>query len=169
MLFYEYLKKEIFEIVKKLLEEQNLDSDFLKNNSFNIELSQKVNFGDLSSNVALVFSKFFKTSPEKLAEFISIELRDNKYVSKVEVIKPGFINIFFTNSFWQNQLSQFIQLDGSYNYNLKTKSFLMSFKIISMIFCSRFFNSLESLRANLFNIFLATFFKYSPGYKSSDI
>ena len=57
MLFYEYLKKEIFEIVKKLLEEQNLDSD-LKNNSFNIELSQKVNFGDLSSNVALVFQNF---------------------------------------------------------------------------------------------------------------
>ena len=80
----------------------------------------------MSSNVALVFQNF-KTSPEKLAEFISIELRANKYVSKVEVIKPGFINIFFTNSFWQNQLSQFIQLDGSYNYNLKTKSICIEF------------------------------------------
>ncbi len=127
MLFHEYLKKEIFEIVKKLLEERNLDSDFLSNNSFNVELPQKVNFGDLSSNVALVFSKFFKTSPEKLAEFISIELRENKYVSNVEVVKPGFINIFFTNLFWQNQLSQFIKLDGSYDYNLKTRSICVEF------------------------------------------
>ena len=30
MLFQEYLKKEIFEIVKKLLEKMNLESDFLK-------------------------------------------------------------------------------------------------------------------------------------------
>ena len=81
----------------------------------------------MSSNVALVFSKFFKISPEKLAELISIELRKNKYVLKVEVIKPGFINIFFTNLFWQNQLSQFIKLDGSYNYNLKTKSICIEF------------------------------------------
>ena len=61
---------------------KNLGNDFLKKNSFNIELSQKVNFGDLSSNVALVFSKFFKTSPEKLGELISIELRKNQYVLK---------------------------------------------------------------------------------------
>ena len=127
MLFQEYLKKEIFEIVKKLLYEKNLDSDFLKKNSFNIELSQKVNFGDLSSNVALVFSKLFKTSPEKLGELISIELRKNQYVLKVEVKKPGFINIFFTNLFWQNQLSQFIKLDGSYNYNFKPKSICIEF------------------------------------------
>ncbi len=127
MLFQEYLKKEIFEIVKKLLVEKNLGSKFLEKNSFNIELSQKVNFGDLSSNVALVFSKLFKTSPEKLGELISIKLRKNQYVLKVEVIKPGFINIFFTNLFWQNQLSQFIKLDGSYNYNLKPKSICIEF------------------------------------------
>ena len=68
MLFQEYLKKEIFEIVIKLLQKMNLESDFLKKKFFNVELSQKENFGDLSSNVALVFSKFFKISPEKLAE-----------------------------------------------------------------------------------------------------
>ena len=127
MLFQEYLKKEIFEIVKKLLEKMYLEIDVLKKKFFNVELSQKENFGDLSSNVALVFSKFFKISPEKLAELISIELSRNKYVLKVEVIKPGFINIFFTNLFWQNQLSQFIKLDGSYNYNLKKKSICIEF------------------------------------------
>ena len=75
MLFQEYLKKEIFKIVKMLLDEKNLGNDFLNKNSLNVELSQKVDFGDLSSNAALVLSKFFKTSPEKLAELISIELR----------------------------------------------------------------------------------------------
>ncbi len=64
MLFHEYLKKEIFEIVKNLLDKMDLPNDFLNINSLNVELSQKVNFGDLSSNVALVLSKFFKISPE---------------------------------------------------------------------------------------------------------
>ena len=127
MLFHEYLKKEIFKIVKKLLEERNLDSNFLKNNSFNVELSHKAEFGDLSSNVALVFSKVFKTSPQKLAELISIEFKDNIDILKIEVIKPGFINFFFTDSFWQNQLSKFIKLNDSYNYNLKTKSICIEF------------------------------------------
>ena len=40
---------------------------------------------------------------------------------------PGFINFFFTNLFWQNQLSQFIKLDGSYNYNFKPKSICIEF------------------------------------------
>ncbi len=94
MLFHEYLKKEIFEIVKKLLEEKNLDSNFLKNNNFNVELSHKPEFGDLSSNVALVFSKFFKTSPQKLAELILTEFKGNTDLSKIEVVKPGFLNFF---------------------------------------------------------------------------
>ena len=127
MLFDDYLRNEIFDIVTELLDKKNLDSFFLKNNSFNVELSQKADFGDLSSNVALVFSKFFKTSPEKLAELISIKLRKNTQISKVEVKKPGFINIFFTDLFWQNQLSEFIELDGSYNFDLKTKSICVEF------------------------------------------
>ena len=42
MLFQEYLKKEIFEIVKKLLEKTNLESDFLKKKFFNVELSRNL-------------------------------------------------------------------------------------------------------------------------------
>ncbi len=49
MLFHEYLKNEIFEIVKKLLDKKNLESDFLKNNTFNVEISNRIDFGDLSS------------------------------------------------------------------------------------------------------------------------
>ena len=99
MLFHEYLKKEIFKIVKKLLEEKHFDSDFLRSNSFNVELSHKPEFGDLASNVALVFSKVFKTSPQKLAELISTEFKDNIDILKIEVIKPGFINFFFYRLF----------------------------------------------------------------------
>ena len=29
-------------------------------------------------------------------------LKEENQIMKVEVVKPGFINIFFNNSFWQN-------------------------------------------------------------------
>ena len=99
MLFQDYLKLEIFEIVKKLLDQKKIEINDLKNKNFSVEVSQKKEFGDLSSNVALVFSKFFKTKPEILANEILLELKKNSQISKIEVVKPGFINIFFFKFF----------------------------------------------------------------------
>ena len=42
MLFQEYLKKEIFEIVIKLLEKMNLESDFLDKHFFNVEINKSI-------------------------------------------------------------------------------------------------------------------------------
>ena len=58
----------------KNLIEKRIWKWFFKENTFNVELSNRIDFGDLSSNVALVFSKFFKISLQ-LAEFISSELK----------------------------------------------------------------------------------------------
>ena len=75
MLYQEYLKKEILQIVKKLIKKKNLVIDFINEKNFSLEITQKKEFGDLSSNVALVLSSNFKTSPENLANQISIELK----------------------------------------------------------------------------------------------
>ncbi len=127
MLYQEYLKKEILQIVKKLIKKKNLVIDFINEKNFSLEISQKKEFGDLSSNVALVLSSNFKTSPENLANQISIELREKEFISNVEVVKPGFINIFLKNSFWHLQLKNFLNLNGNYEYNVKKKSICVEF------------------------------------------
>ena len=127
MLFQDYLKLEIFEIVKKLLDQKKIEINDLKNKNFSVEVSQKKEFGDLSSNVALVFSKFFKTKPEILANEILLELKKNSQISKIEVVKPGFINIFFLNSFWQSQLSTFIKLQGVFDYKIPKKNICIEY------------------------------------------
>ena len=41
MLFQDYLKLEIFEIVKKLLDQKKIEINDLKNKNFSVEVSQK--------------------------------------------------------------------------------------------------------------------------------
>ena len=60
MLYQEFLKEEILDITKILLNKKKIDPSFLKTIQFNIEVSQKKEFGDLSCNIAMVFCKFFK-------------------------------------------------------------------------------------------------------------
>ena len=43
----------------------------------------------------MVFCKFFKLSPNKLAEEIVYILNSKEYILKIEIANPGFINIFF--------------------------------------------------------------------------
>jgi arginyl-tRNA synthetase len=104
------------------IKNQNIDS-----NDFNVEISNKKEFGDLSSNVALIFCKLFKVSPLDLAEKISNELRKNTNILKIEVLPPGFINFFFKADFWHEQLNYFFNNKDKFNYNINSKSICVEF------------------------------------------
>lgn len=57
--------------------------------------SQKQQFGDLSSNAALILAKHLHQSPRVLAQTIAAEFTDPA-VATIEVAGPGFINFFLT-------------------------------------------------------------------------
>ena len=67
----------------------------MKKIDFSIDISPKKDFGDLSSNIAMIGSKILNCSPIELAEKIIFFLRDENQMEKIEIIKPGFINFFF--------------------------------------------------------------------------
>ena len=56
---------------------------------------QKQQFGDLTSNAALVLSKEFKRNPQEIAQEIAANFT-NPVIEKLEVAGPGFLNIFLT-------------------------------------------------------------------------
>ena len=45
-------------------------------------------------------------------------------MEKIEIIKPGFINFFFKNSFWQDQLKEFLKIKKNLIMILKVKRFV---------------------------------------------
>lgn len=72
----------------------------------NLELSlntdpSKQQFGDLSTNAALILSKHLKINPQVLAQDIKNILK-HEYIEKLEIAGPGFINIFFTQDAFKN-------------------------------------------------------------------
>ena len=96
----------------------------MKKIDFSIDISPKKDFGVLSSNIAMIGSKTLKCSPTELAEKIIFFFKDEKQMEKIEIIKPGFINFFFKNSFWQDQLKEFLKIKKNLIMILKVKRFV---------------------------------------------
>ena len=84
----------------------------------------------ISTNVAMVLSKINKSNPNDLAKKIEVELlKIDKDIEKIEIVKPGFINITFKNTFWNKFIQNVINQKLEYGSNLtaKKKSFFLEF------------------------------------------
>ncbi len=75
--------------------------------NFDVEIPADENHGDLSSNVALLSAKYLKMSPRTIAENIASKLNSKiKFVDKIEVAGPGFINFFLSKDFFSDSLKE---------------------------------------------------------------
>ena len=85
------------------------------NISYTIEIPKDLTKGDLACNIAMASAKQFKMPPIKIAEAIIGEVKpfDNEsIISKIEIAGPGFINMYFSERFYSESLSDIIK-DGS--------------------------------------------------------
>ena len=66
--------------------------------------------GDLTTNIAMLLAKSEKKNPRAVAQEIIGKLKvDPKYVSKVEIAGPGFINFCFTAEFYTAQIGDILK------------------------------------------------------------
>lgn len=92
--FIFYYKNTLKKIFPECLFEINiLNFDYNTNQS-------RLLFGDISSNIALIISKKLKQHPFQIAQLIEEKIKNNEYIEKINIIKPGFINIFFKKSIY---------------------------------------------------------------------
>ncbi len=115
--FYSFTEN-LFNINIKSLE--NLDT------SLNINYS-KQNFGDISSNIALLLAKVLQKNPKNIAQDIVNDFK-NPHIESIKIEGPGFINIFLKldtikelafNIFTQDQ-NYFIGINKSHkNYSVE--------------------------------------------------
>ncbi|MDD4785043.1 MAG: arginine--tRNA ligase [Candidatus Shapirobacteria bacterium] len=89
MKIVEELKKIIIDVGKKL--DLQISESEIK-----IEHPADVNFGDYSTNIAMVLAKLEKKNPRELAELIKNQISDFQFpiIEKVEVAGAGFINFY---------------------------------------------------------------------------
>ncbi len=74
-----------------------------------IEYPREARFGDYSTPVALESAKAVKKAPVEIAGIIKPYIEKIGIVESVEVVKPGFINIFISNAFMCETLKTVIK------------------------------------------------------------
>jgi arginyl-tRNA synthetase len=60
--------------------------------------------GDVASNAAMVLAKAAKKKPREIADVLAAKLKASPGIAKVEVAGPGFLNITFGPSVWQQMV-----------------------------------------------------------------
>ncbi len=126
MFYHDFLKKELFNYINSEYSKKNI-KEVPNLSSFNIEIQSNKKFGDVSTNIAMVFAKAIGLPPRDLALKISKQMDKEKFIDKLEVEGPGFLNIFFKKSFWQDQLKVYLKNCNSFDYNIKKKNICLEF------------------------------------------
>ena len=126
MFYYDLLKKELFDYINSEYSKKNI-KDVPNKSSFNIEIPTNKKFGDVSTNIAMVFAKKMGLSPRDLAFKLSKHMNKENFIEKLEVVGPGFLNIFFKKSFWQDQLKVYFKNVNSFNYKIVKKNICLEF------------------------------------------
>ena len=112
MSFYNTLKKDINAILNKDILKKVYKKEVL--NMFQVSEPPKDKFGDVSTNAALVLSKFLKTSPKSFADLLIKELKKIKYIEDAKVEGPGFINLSLKKDFWLAELKEVLFKNNKY-------------------------------------------------------
>ncbi len=122
------IKKSVKNALKKLVDEKVLTGEIPEN--FDVEIPAEREHGDLSTNVALISAKNFKTAPRKVAELVVSNLDlDKSTVEKIEIAGPGFVNFFLGDKFFSDTLKEIKKTGKNYgisNYG-KSKKVMVEF------------------------------------------
>ncbi len=104
------IKKELQEIIKNSLKSINID---IAIEDIIIEIPKQKENGEYSTNVALTLTKKLKKPPMEIAEEIKKKI-NHKIIDKVEIAKPGFINIFLKKEKYFSELNKIIEEEKKY-------------------------------------------------------
>jgi arginyl-tRNA synthetase len=116
-LFLDYQKK-IFKFLKSL-EKENIIKIPKSIKDITVELPPKNQSADISCNASMILAKFNKTSPLKLGEIFKKHLLLNfNEFKEIDVASPGFLNISFKITFWQEYLLKVIEMNNKYGSNI---------------------------------------------------
>ena len=91
----ELLRGALADSLKSLEEQYDVDLSTIK---IEVKENKEKDFGDFSTNLALVSSKKLSEQPKKIAETLLGELEKKEFIDRIEIAGPGFINFFLSQT-----------------------------------------------------------------------
>ncbi len=103
MNLFQQLQQQVRGAVTELAAEHNWP-DGLPIEAITVELPRNADHGDVATNAAMVLAKPTKNNPRAIAELLKVKIEAFEACELVEIAGPGFINLRFAPSFWQQLL-----------------------------------------------------------------
>jgi arginyl-tRNA synthetase len=107
------IREEILNLIQKSIKELQKEKVFPKFeiSEIRIERPEEKIYGDYSTNIAMIIAKQIGKNPLEVAKRINwkLEIGNWKFLDKVEVIKPGFINFFLSKDYLQKQVEEILK------------------------------------------------------------
>ncbi len=106
-------REEITKLIEKSLKELQKEKIFSKFDIPEIEIEhpeEKIH-GDYSTNVAMIITKTVKKDLLEIANTLGSRLQvlGSRFIEKVEVVRPGFINFFISEEYLQKQVLEILK------------------------------------------------------------
>ena len=96
-----------------------------------IEYPKDTKFGDYSTPFALESARLIKKSPMETGEILKKYIKDNDIVGEVDVVKPGFINIFVSFKYLFEGIKKALSEDHLYGRRSKTNPIRYNIEFVS--------------------------------------
>lgn len=103
------IRDKILSNFKRALKRLKINQDILL-----IEHPERETYGDYASNIALLLARKQKCPPLKIAQEIVKCLPKMRFIKKIEIVKPGFINFFLSEEFFINELNRILKEGNEY-------------------------------------------------------
>ena len=105
---YKLISNQLKERIQEIPEIHNVaTSDDLQN--IVVEVPKIREFGDFSTNAAMVLAKSLKKNPRQIAEILMTNIQSLSFVKDVSIAGPGFININVSDELWVELLSYILK------------------------------------------------------------
>lgn len=106
-------REQIVDVIRELMQAGSLTSG-LDCSRISAEPPRDPSHGDLSTNAAMVLAKPAGIKPRDLAQLLVGRMTELETVDSAEVAGPGFINVRFSDGFWQGQLKSIVNAGIDY-------------------------------------------------------
>ena len=117
------LKEEISRIIESALQSAIKDGK-LPEAAYppvKIEYPKDEKFGDYSTPVAMESARVIKRNPMETGELIKEYIKSSTVIGSVDVVRPGFINIFVADSYLASNIAEVKAQDTGYGRRIKDK------------------------------------------------
>ena len=107
MAYYNFLRKNLDKTLTSLVKSKILDNcpEIFK---YSIDQVPDNKFGQISTNVLMINSKRAKTSFLEFGNVFVKKMLNLAEFKDIKIVKPGFLNFEFKNSFWQDELCEML-------------------------------------------------------------